>query len=280
MRIGAVSFNNIFVTRPDRLAQVCEEAGLESIWFPDHSHIPVRRDTDFALGGELPKEYPLMMEQLVSLSAAATATSRIKIATGICLLAQRDTILTAKAIATIDVISEGRVIFGVGGGWNREEMANHGTRFEDRWKILVEKINALKAIWANEEASYHGDFVNFDPIWCNPKPVQKPRPPIYLGAIQNAGFKRVVEHCDGWIVVTPTAESFKQGRETLRRMADEAGRDMRSIQTTAFLEYPLSNELLDQYAELGLDRAVMFLPPTQSDLLSVEHCAQFVERYR
>ncbi len=281
MDFGLVSYNTEYGIRPDDAAREAEARGFESIWFPEHTHIPVSRETPFSLGGELPEQYKHFMDIFVSMTAAAAATQTIKIGAGICLLAQHDPIIAAKSVATIDTLSGGRVLFGIGGGWNREEMANHGTAFADRWKILRERLAAMKVIWTEEQASFHGEFVNFDPIWCYPKPVQRPHPPVFLGAVSKAGLKRVVAYCDGWLLVDPRDGALDRAVPELEALCAETGRARESVSLTVFATSPLDCALLDAYAAAGVDRVVSFLAPeTPADALAVmDASAPFIERY-
>lgn len=281
MKFGIVSYNTEYGLRPDDAARAAEERGYESIWLPEHTHIPVSRESPFPLGGELPEEYKHFMDPFVSLMAAAGATRELKVATGICLLMEHDPIVVAKAIATLDYLSGGRVLFGIGGGWNREEMANHGTRFEDRWKILRERTAALKAIWTEEEASYHGEFVDFDAIWCYPKPVQKPHPPVYLGAVSKAGLKRVVNWCDGWLLVDPQDDTLEQAATELETLCAERGRDPASISITAFATQEVTPQLVERYAAAGVDRTIVWLPPDSAAaaMAVMDAAVPLVERY-
>jgi probable F420-dependent oxidoreductase len=198
MKLGYFDFNPDYSIRPDDLARACEERGYDSLWLGEHINIPVSRRTAYPLGGELPKYYSHMRDPFISLMAAAGVTKNLKLATGICLMVERDPITTAKEVATLDCLSNGRVIFGIGGGWNAEEMENHGTSFDRRWKVLRERVLALKAIWTQDEPSFHGEFVNFDRLWSYPKPVQKPHPPIIMGSVKPQGLQRIVDYCDGW----------------------------------------------------------------------------------
>jgi probable F420-dependent oxidoreductase len=181
------------------------------------------------------------------------------VATGICLVIERDPLVLAKEVASVDWASNGRVIFGIGGGWNAEEMEDHGATFKSRWKLLRERIEAMKALWTADEASYHGEFVNFDPVWCWPKPVQKPHPPILLGSHGPRGMQRVIRYCDGWLPnAGPGVDLPKQITE-LRHLAEQAGRDPKTISITAFLAPP-DRKILDQQEAAGAERAVFFLP--------------------
>src|SRR5271170_6027851 len=178
MDFGAAMFFTSYAMGPAELGRELEARGFESVWAPEHSHIPSSRTTPFPQGGELPKKYYDAMDPFVTLTAAAVATKALKIGTGVCLVAQRDPIQTAKLVASIDQMSEGRFLFGVGGGWNAEEMADHGTEFKTRFQLMRERIEAMKQIWSQTEAEYHGQFVAFGPLMAWPKPVQKPHPPV------------------------------------------------------------------------------------------------------
>jgi probable F420-dependent oxidoreductase len=198
------------------------------------------------------------------MTMAAAVTKNLKLATGICLVIERDPIVLAKEVASVDLASNGRVIFGIGGGWNSEEMENHGTAFKSRWKLLRERVEAIKALWTKEEASYHGEFVNFDPVWCWPKPVQKPHPPILLGSHGQRGMQRVVRYCDGWLPNAGRGVDLPAQIMQLRRVAEEAGRDPKTISITAFAA-PAERKTLTQYEAAGAERAVFFLPAAGAD---------------
>ena len=281
MKFGVVSPNTEYGMRPDVIAKAAEDRGYDSIWFPEHTHIPVSRDTPYALGGELPEEYKHFMDPFVSLTAAAMVTKTLKLATGVCLLIQHDPIVVAKATATLDYLSGGRFMFGVGGGWNREEMANHGTKFEDRWKILRERIQAIKAMWVDEKATYHGKFVDFDPIWVYPKPVQDPHPPIYFGAVTKAGIKRVVENYDGWLLVDPQDDSLEQATQEFKRVCEECGRDPKSVSVTVFATSEVNRELVDRYDDAGVERTIVWLPPEgeAATMAVIDAAASLVDEY-
>ena len=201
MKIGLMMFPADYAIRPDDLAREAEARTFDSLWFPEHTHIPTSRRSPWPGGGELPQEYWHTHDPFVALSMAAAVTTQLKVGTGICLLIERDTITTAKEVATLDFLSNGRFLFGIGGGWNVEEMGHHGTVFKTRWKKLREQIAAMKTIWTEDAAEYHGEFVNFEPIWSWPKPVQKPHPPILLGGHSPQVLQRVVEYCDGWMPI-------------------------------------------------------------------------------
>ncbi|MGK0472555.1 MAG: putative F420-dependent oxidoreductase, partial [Candidatus Azotimanducaceae bacterium] len=197
---------------PIELAKAVEERGLDSLFFPEHTHIPTSRKTPFPGGTDLPEWYWRTHDPFVALTAAAAVTSRIKIGTGICLVIERDPIVLAKECASLDVLSNGRFILGIGAGWNVEEMENHGASFKNRWKIVREKILAMREIWNKDEAEFHGEFVDFDPIWSWPKPLQAGGPPVWLGANSKWTFDRVAEYCDGWM---PIGGMGRDGMENL-----------------------------------------------------------------
>src|SRR5215468_5702378 len=202
MHFGVMMFATDYAIRIEELAREAEARGFESLWLPEHTHIPAspaRRRTPWPGGPELAKEYWHTNDPFVALATAAAVTLTLKVATGICLLIQRDPITTAKEVASLDFLSNGRFLFGIGGGWNAEEMENHGTAFKTRWSLLGERVLAMKEIWTKEEAEYHGRFVNFDPIWSYPKPVQKPHPPVLMGGYGPTTFDRVIRFCDGWL---------------------------------------------------------------------------------
>ncbi|MBM4256558.1 MAG: LLM class F420-dependent oxidoreductase [Deltaproteobacteria bacterium] len=260
MKLGIEMFATEYATRPDDLARECEARGFESVWFPEHTHIPTSRRTPFPGGGELPKEYSHTHDLFVALMAAAGATKTIKLGSGICLAMERDPITMAKEVASVDLLSNGRLIFGIGGGWNAEEMANHGTPFKKRWKILRERIEAMKLIWTKDEAEYHGEFVNFDPIWCYPKPAQKPYPPILLGSNTDQGLGRVVQYCNGWL---PNARYFQKipGMvKELRSRAAQAGRRTEDF-PISILGAQGNEAMLQQCRDMGAERAIFFVPP-------------------
>jgi probable F420-dependent oxidoreductase len=264
MKYGVAIFPTDYAIRVDELAKATEERGFESIFFPEHTHIPTSRRTPYPLGGELPPEYSHTIDPFVAMTMAAAATKNLKLATGICLVIERDPIVLAKEVASVDLASNGRVIFGIGGGWNSEEMENHGTAFKSRWKLLRERVEAIKALWTKEEASYHGEFVNFDPVWCWPKPVQKPHPPILLGSHGPRGMQRVVRYSDGWLPNAGRGVDLPGQITQLRRFAEEAGRDPKTISITAFAA-PAERKTLAQYEAAGAERAVFFLPAAGAD---------------
>jgi probable F420-dependent oxidoreductase len=264
MQIGVFIFATDYSMDISELARTLEERGFDSLFLPEHTHIPVSRKSPWPGGGELPKEYSHTFDPFVALSFAAAATKRLKLGTGICLVPQRDPIVTAKCVASLDRLSGGRFIFGIGGGWNVDEMENHGARYETRFKLLRERVLAMKALWTEEEASFHGDFVNFDPAWAYPKPAQTPHPPIILGGETQYTLRRVVEFCDGWFPRAGRAFEPVEGMSRLRQAAAEAGRDMSSLSVTVF-RAPADRKALDSYAAAGVTRGLLQLPSAGRD---------------
>jgi probable F420-dependent oxidoreductase len=266
MKLGMAIFPTDYSIRPGEFAQACEERGFESVWYPEHTHIPASRRTPYPAGGELPQEYSHTHDPFVALTASAAATKTIKLATGICLVIERDPIVLAKQVSSLDVLSNGRFIFGIGAGWNAEEMENHGTPFARRWKVLRERVEGMKRIWTEDEASYHGEFVDFDPIWQYPKPLQKPHPPIILGTASKRGRKRVIDYCDGWIPIGLALRDLPGAIRALRDEARAAGRDPESISVSLFWAPPDESEL-KRYADLGIERAVLAVPSLPRDAI-------------
>jgi len=266
MLIGAAIFATDYAIRPDELARELEQRGYESLWLPEHTHIPASRRSPYPGGGDLPKEYWHTHDPFLALTAAAMATKKLRVATGICLIIQRDPIITAKQVASLDMLSGGRFIFGIGGGWNADEMENHGTIFKNRWRVLRERVLAMKEIWTKEEAEFHGEFVNFDKIWSYPKPVQKPHPPILMGGDGATTFNRVIEFSNGWLPLGYRKIDITQKIRDLRRQAEAAGRDPKSISITVFGANP-QPATLEEFAKAGVERAVFMLPAAERHTL-------------
>jgi probable F420-dependent oxidoreductase len=264
MEIGVFIFATHYSIDIRELAVALEERGFESLFLPEHTHIPVSRKTPWPGGGALPREYVHTYDPFVALSFAASETKSLKLGTGICLVPQRDPFVTAKSVASLDRLSDGRFIFGIGGGWNVDEMENHGARYETRFKLLRERVLAMKAMWTEEEASFHGDYVDFDPVWSSPKPVQTPHPPIILGGETQYTLRRVVEFCDGWFPRASAAFEPVEGMSRLRQAAAEAGRDMASLSVTVF-RAPTDKAALARYAEAGVARGILQLPSAGRD---------------
>ena len=274
MKFGVAIFPTDYAISMAELAPAAEQLGFESLWVAEHSHIPASRQSPWPAGGELPKQYWHTMDPFVALTVAATASKTIRVATGICLLIQRDPIHTAKAVASVDLVSNGRFIFGVGAGWNREEMEDHGTDFSTRWKLLREKVEAIKAIWAQEESEYHGEMVNFGPMWCWPKPVQKPHPPILLGGSGPKILERVVRYADGWM---PNRGKAIERIPELQEMARAAGRA--PIPVSYYPKQDASE--IERLAEAGVERCIYYVPPDGRDqaLAKLEELASMIRPY-
>jgi probable F420-dependent oxidoreductase len=263
MHIGLTMFPTDYAITPQDLAKAAEERGFESLWFPEHSHIPTSRKSPWPGGPELPKHYYDTYDPFVALAAAAAVTTRIKLATGICLVVQRDPIHTAKEVATLDRVSNGRVLFGVGAGWNAEEMEDHGTKFETRFKVMRERVLAMKEIWTRSKPRFEGEFVRFDEMMTWPKPVQKPHPPVIVGGGFPQGAKRAIAYGDGWMPIAGRAALDPlEALTEFRRLAKEAGRE--GLSFTIF-QAPTERETLQRYAAAGVDRAILFLPSMASD---------------
>ncbi len=269
MHIGVAYFPTDYGIDIRELARAAEERGFDSLLFPEHTHIPVSRRTPYPGGGELPKAYSHTHDPFVALSFAATATTKILLGTGICLVPQRDPIVTAKCVASLDRLSNGRFLFGIGGGWNVDEMENHGARYETRFKLMRERILAMQALWTQEEASFHGEMVNFDPVWSYPKPLQRPHPPILLGGSSDYTLKRVVEFCDGWLPIARAGFNPKEAVARLQKTAAAAGRDYSTLSISAFAAPP-EEAVLAAYRDAGIQRAVLAIPDlTRDEIMKV-----------
>ena len=268
MKIGAVMFFTTDSMQPAPLARALEERGFESLWVPEHTHIPSSRKSAYPASGGLVWAYYELMDPFLALNAAATVTTKLRIGTGIALVIQRDPIVTAKMVSSIDQLSNGRFLFGVGNGWNQDEVENHGTVFATRHKLARERIEAMKAIWTGEEPEYHGEFVNFDKMKQWPKPKQKPHPPIIVGGAFPYAARRAIRYGDGWI---PRADRLDKGGvgvviEQFRKMATEAGRDPASLPISIF-RVPEEIDRLRFCEEIGVDRVVFTLPAEKEDKL-------------
>jgi probable F420-dependent oxidoreductase len=283
MDVGAAIFFTDYSIGPVELAQALEERGFESLWAPEHSHIPLSRRSPFPQGGELPKKYYDVMDPFVTLAAAAAATRRLRVATGICLVVQRDPIQTAKQVASLDQVSGGRFLFGIGAGWNAEEMADHGTDFKSRFTVMRERVEAMKAIWTKSKPEYAGKFVTFPPMMTWPKPLQKPHPPVIVGGAFPYGARRAIAYGDGWM---PHARRPEYGDvlpllTDFRKMAVEAGRDPATLPITVF-GVPEDRASLERCRDAGVARVVFSLAPAKADeVLSVlDRCALLMHQAR
>jgi len=277
MDIGVMLFPTDRSIGPVELARAVEERGLHSLYFPEHTHIPVGRRTPYPGGGELPEEYKRTHDPFLALTAAAVVTERIQLGTGICLVAQRDPIVTAKAVASLDVLSGGRFVFGIGVGWNEDEMEHHGVDPARRRAVAREHVLAMKALWTQDEASFDGEHVHLESSWSWPKPVQRPHPPILLGGAGGpVTFRHVVEYCDGFMPIGGRGV-LRDRLAELRTVATEAGRDPDSLLLKVFGVRPKPETLAD-YAEAGVGEVIVGLPSAEADVVLplLDRCASLV----
>jgi probable F420-dependent oxidoreductase len=275
MRFGLTIFPTDYAIAPAELARAAEDAGFEALLFAEHTHIPTNRDTPRPGGGELPRRYWHTLDPFVALTAAAMATERLRVGTGICLVVERDPITTAKEVASVDLLSGGRFEFGVGAGWNREEMRNHGTDPEGRFSLMRERIEAMKAIWTQDEAEYHGEHVDFDPIWSWPKPVQQPHPPILVGGTGPKALDRVLRYGDEWMP-NRVADPADLGPR-IAELRERAGRHV----PVTYFGADASDGFVAALAAAGVDRTLLQLPDAGADevLPLVERYAELAARH-
>ena len=275
MKFGIAIFPTDYGISMTELAPAVEQAGFESLWVAEHSHIPVSRESAWPGGAELPKQYWHTHDPFIALTAAALASDKLKVGTGICLIVERDPVHAAKQVASLDHTSNGRFLFGIGGGWNKEEMANHGTDFHARWKLMRERVEAMKAIWTHELSEYHGEMVNFGPMWCWPKPIQKPHPPVMLGGSGPNILKRVVAYADGWM---PNRGDVLGRLAELRELARAADRG--DIPVTAYPK-PTAEEI-EQHQKAGIDRCIFWISPDGRDqaLAGLDKLEKLTQPYR
>lgn len=258
MDFGVVIFPTEYTISPGKLAKELEDRGFDTLLFPEHTHIPSSRHSPYPSGGELPKEYSHTLDPFVALGTAQAVTTRLEIGTGICLVVERDPIITAKEVSTVDLLSGGRFLFGVGGGWNREEMANHGTDPATRMSLLEERIAAMKEIWQNEEASFEGRFGSFEKIWCWPKPVQKPHPPILLGGNSEQALSRAARIADEWMPIPGRQQGSV--REIVDRFARACENEGKQTLPITFYGAKRDESYLEEMREAGVKRAIFWLP--------------------
>jgi len=279
VRCGIIIFPTDETLQPVELAQAVEQRGLDALFLPEHTHIPVGSTSPFMPDGVVPEFYKRTHDPFVALAACAAVTERITLATGICLVTQRDPITLAKEVASLDMISNGRVLLGIGAGWNAPEVENHGVQFDQRWKVLRERIVAMKTIWTEEEPEFHGEFVNFDPMWSYPKPVQKGGPPIWIGANSKWVPDRVADYADGWMPIN--------GREgggsidMLREACERRGRDFSEITLGLFMAPTDQAELNTRVAE-GYREMIFAVPAEGRDtvLARLDEIAECAEKIR
>lgn len=271
MDIGAFIFPTEYSVDISELAMELEQRKYSALMVCEHTHIPTSRKTPWPGGGELPREYYHTYDPFVALSFAAKATSTIKLGTAICLVPQHNHFNLAKSVASLDRLSNGRFIFGIGGGWNVDEMENHGSSYKNRFQILKERILAIKQLWTEEKAEFHGDFVDFDSTYSWPKPIQTPHPPILLGGETDYTLKRVVEFCDGWLPRGPI--DMNDGMSRLRTFADDAGRDISTLSVTVFRPKP-DLETIRSYEEAGVNSVLLQIPSENR-----ESCLKTLDEY-
>ena len=262
MHIGFTAMNNIELTRPEELGRALEERGFESLWVGEHNHIPVSRKTPYPAGGELPESYKRMADPFISLAMVAAATTKLRVATGVALLLERELFTTAKEIATLDQLCGGRLMIGVGVGWNEEELADvNGAASRIPWKRryagLHDCVKALRALWAQEEAGYHGEYYHFDKAWSYPKPLQRPHPPIYVGVSGKVGTRHAAQWGDGWFPIDIGGRDFAYYIERFRTMVTEAGRDPAKVPICISARGEPDLDRLLRYRDLGVERVLI-----------------------
>lgn len=260
-QFGVSMFPTDYSMGPVEVAKAAEERGFDSLFFPEHTHIPASRATPFPGGGDLPKQYWHAHDPFVALAAAAAVTERLRLGTGICLVIERDPITLAKEIASLDTISNGRAIIGIGAGWNREEMENHGANYRHRWAITREKVLAMREIWNNDEAEFHGEWVDFDPLWSYPKPVQAGGPPIWIGANSKWVFDRIAEYADGWL---PIGGLGSGNMERLKAALEAKGRSVEDLDLALFGAPPDAAQVSGRIGQ-GFDHVTFGLPSGDAD---------------
>jgi probable F420-dependent oxidoreductase len=275
MRFGLTFFPTDYAIAPAELGRAAEDAGFESLFVAEHTHIPVKRESPYAGGEELPKQYWHTLDPFVALATVAQATERLRVGTGICLVVERDPIVTANEVASLDHVSGGRFEFGVGAGWNREEMRNHGTDPDRRFSIMRERVQAMKAIWTQEEAEYHGKYVDFDPIWSWPKPVQQPHPPVLLGGLGPKVLDRVLDYGDEWMPNRVEPAELKPRIDELR---ERAGRHV----PVSYFGAKAEDAVVEGLRNAGVDRILLTVPASPADevLPLLERYGELAARHR
>lgn len=257
MKIGISTFPTDYSISPTVLAIALEARGFESLWTVEHTHIPASRRTPYPLGPELPSIYWESYEPFTYLAQAAAVSERLRVGTGVCLVPEHHPIALAKRVASLDSLSGGRFLFGIGAGWNAEELENHGVAYPDRWKVLREHVLAMKACWTERDAQFHGEFVDFDPVWVEPKPVSQPHPPIYLGATSRWAMERIVEYADGWLPVA--VPEFDTRLAELTALCEARGRDRGEIDISLLTAVETPGQLESLHRK-GVNRVILSLP--------------------
>ncbi len=279
MKFGITMFPTDYAIGPGELAREVEAHGFESLFFPEHTHIPASRKSPWPGGPDLPEEYSHTLDLFVALTAAAAATERLLVGSGICLVIERDPITLAKEVASLDFVSGGRALLGIGAGWNLEEMENHGTDPARRWRRMRETVEAMRAIWGNDEGEYHGELVDFDPIWQWPKPIQEAGPPVIIGGDGPNTLKRVARYGDGWMPIDGrNREDFAPAIAELNDLAAEAGRGPMTVSLFGAGSNPAR---LEKHAKAGVDRIVFLVPPAPADVVipKLEANARLAEQF-
>jgi probable F420-dependent oxidoreductase len=264
MKFGVAMFPADFAMNIVDLGRAAEERGFESLFVPEHTHIPADRETPFPSGGEIPPEYSHTLDPFVALAAVSSVTSRIKLGTGICLVIERDPILLAKEVASVDQLSGGRLLFGVGAGWLREEIANHGVDPRARWRVFGERMQAMQTIWSSDAATFHGRHVNFDRIWSWPKPLQKPRPPVLLGGDYGAAIERVIEFGDEWMPHPDRGGVLSERIAEFWQRTEAAGRGRLPVTVYGA---PIDASIVDDYGAAGVTRCVFRIPAAPPEVV-------------
>jgi probable F420-dependent oxidoreductase len=268
--IGICSMQTHYTVQPVELARWAEAQGFDSVFFGEHSHLPAKRESEFLLDVEMPDYFREISDPFVCMTAAAAVTERLKVGTSVCLVPEHHPISLAKTVSCIDLVAKGRQVLGIGAGWNAEELRDHGVEHGDRWKITRERVLAMREIWNNEIAEFHGEFVNFDPLWCSPKPVQPGGPPVLIGAAASPRIARhIVEYCDGWMPMDGQND-LAVGMANIRAEADRVGRQITDFDFTAITAYQLtgvggSAERIGELAEMGFNRILLLLAPSDTD---------------
>ncbi|MGP4004463.1 LLM class F420-dependent oxidoreductase [Streptomyces sp. 8N706] len=275
MKFGISTFITDQGIAPAPLGRAIEERAFDSLFIAEHTHIPLSRETPYPGGGELPEEYYRTLDPFVALSTVAAVTERLLVGTGVALVIQRDPIITAKEVASLDLVSGGRAVFGIGAGWNREEMRNHGTDPRTRGRLLDERMRAILRLWTEEHPGFHGDFVDFDPVVSLPEPVQRPHPPVYVGGGSERTFARIGEYGDAWLANTLMPDELGPKMDELRKTAG------REVPVTVYAA-PASPEVVEGYARLGVERVLLYLPtlPESESLEHLDQLAEFAGAYR
>ena len=279
MKFGITMFPTDYAIGPGELAREVEAHGFESLFFPEHTHIPASRRSPWPGGPDLPEEYSHTLDLFVAMTAAAAATERLLVGSGICLVIERDPITLAKEVASLDFVSGGRALLGIGAGWNLEEMENHGTDPARRWRRMRETVEAMRAIWGNDEAEYHGELVDFDPIWQWPKPVQEAGPPVIIGGDGPTTLKRVARYGDGWMPIDGrNRDDFAPAIAELNDLAAAEGRGPMTVSLFGAGSNPAR---LEKHAKAGVDRIVFLVPPAPADVVlpRLEANARLAEQF-